>query len=161
MVKIGLQIKANLENLTNLRPDGEDFRWYVRLKCASCGEETTEFQYLTLCDSQPLKGGRGHASMVLKCKLCGRENSIDILKDTIKPYTADDSNKFKTVVAFDCRGVEPVDFSPRVGFVAEGEETGTPFNEVELTTGEWCDYDEKKGESVGVYEIEHKFVTVK
>jgi len=24
----------------------------------------------------PLKGGRGHASMVLKCKLCGRENSI-------------------------------------------------------------------------------------
>ena len=29
--KIGLQIKANLENLTNLRPDGEDFRWYVRV----------------------------------------------------------------------------------------------------------------------------------
>ena len=27
-------------------------------------------------DNQPLKGGRGHASMVLKCKLCGRENSI-------------------------------------------------------------------------------------
>ena len=38
----------------------------------------------------------------------------DILKDTMKPYTADDSNKFKTVVVFDCRGVEPVDFSPRV-----------------------------------------------
>ena len=28
---------------------------------------------------------------------------------------ADDSNKFKTMVAFDCRGLEPVDFSPRVG----------------------------------------------
>ena len=31
---------------------------------------------VTLQDSQPLKGGRGHASMVLKCKLCARENSI-------------------------------------------------------------------------------------
>lgn len=27
-------------------------------------------------ENAPLKGGRGHASMVLKCKLCGRENSI-------------------------------------------------------------------------------------
>ena len=30
MVKIGLQIKANLENVTDLQPDGEDFRWYLR-----------------------------------------------------------------------------------------------------------------------------------
>lgn len=26
--RIGLQFKASLENVTNLRPDGEDFRWY-------------------------------------------------------------------------------------------------------------------------------------
>ena len=26
---------------------------------------------------------------------------------------------------------------------------------------EWMDYDEKQKESVGVYELEHKFVTVK
>ncbi|KAH3695671.1 hypothetical protein DPMN_083129, partial [Dreissena polymorpha] len=112
-------------------------------------------------ESAPLKGGRGHASLVLKCKLCSRENSIDILPDTISSYNAEDSNQFKTVVVFDCRGVEPVDFSPRVGFTAEGEETGTPFPEVSLTEGEWVDYDEKKGESVGIYEIEHKFVCVK
>ncbi|XP_060070390.1 CXXC motif containing zinc binding protein-like [Ylistrum balloti] len=158
MVKIGLQFKADLEFLTNLRPDGEDFRWYVKLKCHSCGEATTEFQYLTLIDSSPLKGGRGSASLVMRCKLCSRENSIDIIKDSIKPYNIDDSGKFKTVVVFDCRGMEPVDFSPRVGFMAEGSETGTKFPEVELTEGDWVDYDEKQGESVGVYDIEHKFV---
>jgi len=38
------------------------------------------------------------------------------MPDSIKAYTADDSNKFKTIVVFDCRGVEPVDFSPRVKF---------------------------------------------
>ncbi|OPL20572.1 hypothetical protein AM593_10481, partial [Mytilus galloprovincialis] len=108
-----------------------------------------------------LKGGRGHASLVIKCKLCSRENSIDILKDTIKPYTADDSGHLKTMVVFDCRGVEPIEFSPRVGFVAEGAESGTNFPEVELTEGEWFDYDEKASVSVAVGELGHKFITVK
>lgn len=26
---------------------------------------------------------------------------------------------------------------------------------------DWVDYDERKGESVGIYEVEHKFVCVK
>ncbi len=36
------------------------------------------------------------------------------MKDTITAYNAEDTNKFKTIVAFDCRGVEPVAFDPRV-----------------------------------------------
>ena len=38
MVKIGLQLKAFLENVTGLIPEGEDFRWYLKLKCANCGD---------------------------------------------------------------------------------------------------------------------------
>jgi hypothetical protein len=26
-----LRLKANLENLTKLKPDGEDFRWYLKV----------------------------------------------------------------------------------------------------------------------------------
>ncbi|XP_077681334.1 CXXC motif containing zinc binding protein isoform X2 [Eretmochelys imbricata] len=113
MGKIGLQLKATLENITNLRPVGEDFRWYLKMKCGNCGEISEKWQYLQLMDSAPLKGGRGSATMVQKCKLCSRENSIDILRDTIKPYNAEDSEKFKTVVEFECRGLEPVDFQPQ------------------------------------------------
>lgn len=29
-----------------------------------------------LQENTPVKGGRGHASLVMKCKLCGRENHI-------------------------------------------------------------------------------------
>ena len=43
----------------------------------------------------------------------------DIIKDTIKPYNAEDSSKFKTIVAFECRGVEPTAFSPRVNDLFE------------------------------------------
>ncbi|RXN00677.1 Non-specific lipid-transfer protein [Acipenser ruthenus] len=74
--KIGLQFKAMLENITNVRPFGDDFRWFLKLKCGNCGEVSDKWQYITLMDSVPLKGGRGSASMVQKCKLCSRENSI-------------------------------------------------------------------------------------
>jgi len=38
----------------------------------------------------------------------------DIIKESLCSYCADDMPQFKTVVAFDCRGVEPTDFEPRV-----------------------------------------------
>ncbi|XP_025062446.1 UPF0587 protein C1orf123 homolog isoform X2 [Alligator sinensis] len=183
MGKIGLQLKATLENITGLRPVGEDFRWYLKLKCGNCGEVSEKWQYLRLMDSAPLKGGRGSATMVQKCKLCSRENSIDILSHTIKPYNAEDSEKFKTIVEFECRGLEPVDFQPQLlvpsqsaegrrvasfpralwqrliaGFAAEGAESGTSFSEINLLEKDWNDYDEKSKESVGIYEVTHKFV---
>ena len=55
MVKIGLQIKAFLENVSDLEADGEDFRWYLKFKCANCGEISDKFQYITRLDKQPLK----------------------------------------------------------------------------------------------------------
>ena len=47
-----------------------------------------------------------------KCKLCGRENSIDLVADSVASYDFGDSNSWKTVVVMDCRGMEPVEFSP-------------------------------------------------
>ncbi|KAJ1170256.1 hypothetical protein NDU88_002136 [Pleurodeles waltl] len=117
MVKIGLQFKATLEHVTNVRPLGDDFRWFLKFKCGNCSEVSERWQYITLMDSVPLKGGRGSASMVQKCKLCARENSIDILRQTMKPYNA--------------------------GFAAEGAESGTPFHEINLEEKDWMDYDEK------------------
>uniref|UniRef100_A0A8D2M823 CXXC motif containing zinc binding protein n=1 Tax=Zonotrichia albicollis TaxID=44394 RepID=A0A8D2M823_ZONAL len=121
-------------NITRLRAEGEDFRWYLKLKCGNCGEVSEKWQYLRLMDSAPLKGGRGSATMVQKCKLCSRENSIGTCRDTDR--AAEDSEKFKTIVEFECRGLEPVDFQPQ----------------------DWNDYDEKTKESVGIYEVTHKFV---
>ncbi|KAM4896153.1 CXXC motif containing zinc binding protein isoform 2-T2 [Sylvia borin] len=181
MGRIGLQLRATLENITRLRAEGEDFRWYLKLKCGNCGEVSEKWQYLRLMDSAPLKGGRGSATMVQKCKLCSRENSIGTCLDPDQASSisqlslqspallgtvckelspgissllhwclssqqahpghhiqglAEDSEKFKTIVEFECRGLEPVDFQPQ----------------------DWNDYDEKTKESVGIYEVTHKFV---
>jgi len=157
MVKIELQLRATLENLTSLKADGEDFRWYMKVKCLNCGEESKSYVYLTLEESHPLKGGRGEASLVSKCKLCSRDNSMDILRDSIGEYDADDSGQFKRVVSFECRGMEPTDFSPRTGWSAKGAESSSSFA-VDLTEGDWCDYDERSENTVGVYEVEHRFL---
>lgn len=160
-MKTGLQISAQLENLECVKPTGDDFRWYLKLTCSSCGEVTSEFVYCSLSENLPLKGGRGHASLVIKCKLCKRENSLDIIKESITPYTQDDAGQYKTIVVFDCRGVTPSDFSPRVGWEARCSESSTVFSDVDLKESEWFEYDEQAKESVSITEFSYKFVTVK
>ena len=43
----------------------------------------------------------------------------------------------------------------------EGRESGSVFEDVDLTELEWADYDERSGESTVISEIEVQFVTVK
>nr|CAG4641329.1 EOG090X0HQJ [Eulimnadia texana] len=158
MVKITLCIRARLENVTNLGPeDQEEFRWYLKVRCNSCGEVCDKWVYVSQTESVPVKGGRGSANLVVKCKLCSRENNLDIIPESVAQYTADDQGKFKKIVTFDCRGIEPTDFSPRNGWQAEGAETGTRFSDIDLTEKEWADYDEKGQTEVGIYELEHQF----
>ena len=44
-------------------------RWYLKLKCANCGEIPEKWQYIDQTEKQPLKGGRGEACAVMKCKV--------------------------------------------------------------------------------------------
>lgn len=37
MQRIGLQLRATLENITRLRAEGEDFRWYLKVRAAGAG----------------------------------------------------------------------------------------------------------------------------
>lgn len=157
MGKIGLQLKANMENVTNLIPNGDDYRWYLKLRCMNCGEETEKWQYIIALEKIPMKGSRGEANLVSKCKLCGRENSVDIIKDSLTAYSSKDES-FQTVISFECRGLEPFDFSPRGNFIAEGLESDTKFTDINLEQKEWADYDEKAKVCVGIYDLEHRFV---
>jgi len=76
-------------------------------------------------------------------------------------YTADDTGSFKTIVVFDCRGVEPVEFSPRTGWKVQSAENGQTFEDVDLSEDDWVEYDQKNKSSVGVYEFASKFIKLK
>ncbi|XP_049527684.1 CXXC motif containing zinc binding protein isoform X2 [Dermacentor silvarum] len=160
MVKIALQLRANLDNVAHFKPC-PDCVWHLRLKCMNCGEQTSAWQTVEAANRSPMKGSRGDANLVLKCKLCSRENSMDVLNEKIQAYDAESSSQFVTVIVFECRGVEPVAFDARDGFTATAAESGTIFDEVKFESREWADYDEQGKQAVGIYDLEHKFIKVK
>ncbi|CAI8013780.1 UPF0587 protein v1g245604 [Geodia barretti] len=128
----------------------------MKLRCANCGETTQKWIYATTLELKDVKGGRGKAHLVVKCKLCGRENNLQILEDLIRPYS--ESEKFQTIVVFECRGLEPVEFDPRGGWTAVGVDSGTKFLDVDLSQKEWSDYDERAQQPVSILDISSRFI---
>lgn len=67
----------------------------------------------------------------------------------------------KTIVTFDCRGVEPTDFSPRSGWIVKSSENGQTFDNVDLSEDDWVEYDQKNNNSIGIYEFQSSFIKLK
>jgi len=160
MVKINLKMKAHLEAIEKISSNDPDFQWFLKLKCTNCGEISDKWHDICLSETVSQKGGRGETNFACKCKMCGRENTLDILSDSLKPYTKNDDEKFKAIVTFDCRGIEPVEFSPRAGWVVEAEDSGSIFKNVDLSD-DWVEYDERANRSVTIDELTFEFERVK
>jgi len=74
------------------------------------------------------------------------------------PYSADNA-QFAPFIALDCRGLEFTNFYFRGKWLANGEESETPFEidfEEGVEEGRWDDYDEKTEAPVGVSECKAK-----
>ncbi|VDN03387.1 unnamed protein product [Thelazia callipaeda] len=136
----------------------------LQFKCTNCGEESKNWKYITekylyfeiFKDRYEVSGNRGTANLFEKCKLCARMNSVEIVKDSLQPYT--DIGNFETLVKFDCRGLEPIAFEPRVRWKAVSTKSSLVFEDVDLIDKEWVDYDEKAAEPVEISEMDCRFV---
>lgn len=112
------------------------------------------------------------AHFLYKCKCCSRENYLTILpsnqinskekgkKTTIDTvYSSSDEDKFKTIISFDCRGLDLIGFEPRDGWAVEsGRKT---FVDVDLTEKDWCEYNDVDNVPVEINNMEYKFVPIK
>ncbi|XP_037825664.1 UPF0587 protein CG4646 [Lucilia sericata] len=162
MVRVALQISANLENIEELKTCHPDYAFFIKITCTNCGETSDKWHDITESErtQQDSRNPNGF-NFYMKCKMCSRENSIDVVEKSNAVYTQEDSGKFKTIVVFDCRGAEPVEFSPRVGWIVRAVDNGQTFEEVDLSEDDWVDFDEKNNNSVGVYEFASKFIKLK
>lgn len=161
MVKIALKITCTLDNIEELKPSGQEFRWCLKFTCSNCGEVSEKWNYVSLDEFTPVPRGNGVNHFVCKCKLCSRENSMSIIEDSMRSFTSDDQGQYKIIVMFDCRGLEPSDFSAREGWTAKAIKGGKEFTEIDLSDGEWEDYCDKIKEPVGIYEMKHRFERIK
>lgn len=83
MVKIGLQIKAYLTNIEELKTN-EDFSYFFKLRCNSCGEVSEKWQDISPLNT--VEAVRSETNYLAKCKLCSRENTMDVLTETIGKF---------------------------------------------------------------------------
>ncbi|KAI1258524.1 hypothetical protein F5Y18DRAFT_413284 [Xylariaceae sp. FL1019] len=150
-----LTLVAELNGVTNLRPrDSPDAPfWYTFVvQCTSCRETHSNPVAVSQFETNEMSGSRGEANFVWKCKNCKRESSASI-KAGPKAYEQGEPPRQQTILEFDCRGLEFTSFSPEGEWVADGLESGTKFEGIELTDGEWFDYDEKANHEVSIKEL--------
>ena len=164
MVKLGLQIKCSLFNVTDFQPaDKENFGWCLTLKCPQCGEKHKKDVFVSKSESHDVPGGRGTANFVMSCSLCKKHSSIEIV-DISPSYSSSDSEKLKTVMIADYRGIEPVTFKPEGEWTCSGEDSGSKFeikDGAEIITDGWYDYDDEGGCEVSITEFSHNFIKIK
>eukprot|EP00005_Dracoamoeba_jomungandri_P005256 CAMPEP_0174251410 /NCGR_PEP_ID=MMETSP0439-20130205/1241_1 /TAXON_ID=0 /ORGANISM="Stereomyxa ramosa, Strain Chinc5" /LENGTH=157 /DNA_ID=CAMNT_0015331713 /DNA_START=24 /DNA_END=497 /DNA_ORIENTATION=- len=150
-----LQIKCELENLTNLRTDDE-MRWYLNVKFAS-GETSDKPVYVNI--NEETQHHRAVVNLLVKDKFSGRDATISIVRGSVESYNAGDSGSWKTIIKFDCRGLEPIEFVAGMGFYADHHASGTTF-ELDLSD-DFAEFDDQADEPVGVYNFESKIKAVK
>lgn len=81
-----------------------------------------------------------------------KEHSANI-KAAPQPYPQQDTPKKQNIIEIDCRGLEFLEFKPDGEWQAVGSESGSKFSGIDLTDGEWYDYDEKAGDEVSIKEL--------
>jgi len=102
----------------------------------------------------------GSKSALKKLKKKGKKGGggeIDVPRDV----TFDDSGEYVPVFAMECRGLEPYAFHPLGNEFRVVSEGGAIFEEdVDLSEGDWAEYDEENDAAVGVNEFESKIIAV-
>ncbi|KAK4043529.1 putative UPF0587 protein [Parachaetomium inaequale] len=128
-----LTLSAELEGVTNLRPKDtqeSNFFYTFKVQCTSCRET--------------------HPNPIAVNRF--RESSATI-KAAPNPYQQTEPAKAQKIIEFDCRGLEFTEFLPEGEWLADGIESNTKFDGVELSEGEWFDYDEKAGDEMTPAEL--------
>lgn len=167
MVNYSLQITAEVENVKSLQPNGgcddPNFTFYFKLRCENCGEVTPKETCVSLEEKIPTPKNRGYVNLLQKCKFCSREGNITMVPGASRPLTGEDceEGKYTPLMVFDCRGLEPIDFS-FIGPQWKVEtESGTVFENVDLSAEDWAEYDEKGSCPVSISDLKSRFEVTK
>lgn len=155
MVKYFLKASAELDNVTDLQPidtTENPFEYTFHIQCTSCRQVHGKPVTINRFEKHEMDGSRGEASFVFRCRDCKGEHSASITR-TKETVTIEKAGKFVPILEIDARGVEFVEFIPDGQFECRGAETTTRFDDVDLSDGEWYDYDEKANAEVSITDV--------
>ncbi|KAL8107235.1 uncharacterized protein LOC141672288 [Apium graveolens] len=159
MVKYRLMIAADMQNVKMLQPARgiahPSFNYYIKMKCGNCGEPKKE---ISINSKKKVSDSWDSPNLVMKCKLCEKVGTVTVLTGKGKPLTQELSEHGKSapLMELDCRGYEPVEFMFGSGWMAESI-AGTKFMDIDLSDGEFAEYDDKGGCPVAIYNLHATF----
>ena len=161
-----LYVHADLEGVAKFwAPD--DTTWNFDVKHGS-GSETREGVVINPDEEQEVPETKNTtANFMLKFEGERKFSYLKVLKKggegwpknlELKAQTPDDGEKMVPFFACECRGMEPVKWTPIGPYCVESE-GGVVYNEVGFREGDdWCDYDEKSETSMSVgKDIKYEF----
>lgn len=92
----------------------------------------------------------------MKWHSSGHQTYIKIvdLKKVDGSYKQSDSGSMVSILGLECRGLHPTRWIPGNDFQAESS-GGKIFEEVDMTEGDWAEYDDENDLSVSVMSLEH------
>ncbi|KAK9838391.1 hypothetical protein WJX84_009249 [Apatococcus fuscideae] len=161
MVLNVVEFCANLENIQSISlPEHHTFCIDVK---DSTGDDVRENVRVNDSEEQDIPNSRGTAHFALKWAKDSRKVSylhVVPIKGVTRPVTGEDDSKPVPIVAFDCRGLDVIKWHPEDGFEVVTA-SGKTFEDVDLSSGEWVEYDEDLSESVGIYDITSQITTRK
>ena len=159
-----LWIKAVMENVREFWPEDGQVTWTFDVKHGSSSEERKG----VVIDPEEVQDvpNTKNAKANFMCKFGGKDFSyLKVLKPgeegfpkslVLRRQTADD-REMVPWFACECRGMEPVKWTPTKSYCASGE-SGAVFEGIELGNEDWCDYDEKSSTSPSITKhIAHEF----
>jgi len=153
-----LEIKAELEGVTDLKPSTDDFEYFFKVVCTSCHEVHPKLVTLNRIEELQVSGGRhGTANLIWRCSNCKHENSAKFEQAPLSPYTADHSGTFSSILTVECRGLEFTHFDPWGNWKCKSTDSTTVFSDFKFEDGEWFDYDEKAARPVQITSLESRF----
>jgi hypothetical protein len=123
MPRLALQIRAQLENVTDVRPSDDNYTVMAKLKCTSCQEEHPKLVGFSRADDRDLSKGRSTANLVMNCHFCKRELTAKFEEPTAKaplwrPYAPSAGATFETIAVVEARGLDFLSIDFQVSYLS-------------------------------------------
>ncbi|KAI9179306.1 hypothetical protein H9P43_005969 [Blastocladiella emersonii ATCC 22665] len=150
MVLLGLYMTAETENVDRVVPMQEQ-DWALTVRCTSCNEVNPAIVTVSADETSDISGSRGEANLVMRCKFCKREGSINIVP---KSMTADNAlDDGKAIVHLECRGIDVESWHARNGWKVYAADSKTTWLDADLSD-DWFEVDEKTSNPVSISDVQ-------
>lgn len=147
MVLVKFLLEARCEGIYSISLD-PDYSLYFNIQCDRCGTVADNEVYLDLNEESGKEDTRGTFNFIMKvsytqCKFCS--NSITIKRtDKLRSYTPGEEDiplRNVPLVILDVRGGDIPSWFARKNFIIRSE-SDKVFEDVDLSAGDWCEYDD-------------------